>query len=165
MRTHKQWADRARRDGPSGEALAESVGAQTARQTLYPRHYGADLTRGGWPNALHTSTPSLTVSPRNDKSPAMLGNDVVLRVSGLWASRLLSAVLGIGFAARKPRRQRQNTGTVSDWGESFGLVYGLRREISRLRRGIERLQEEQRDLLRIVARVNELLERETRRIR
>jgi hypothetical protein len=132
MRTHKQWADRARRDGP--------------------------------PNALHTSTPSLTVSARNDKSPAMRGNDVVLRVSGLWA---LSAVLGIGFAARKPRgwRQPQNTGTVSDWGESFGLVYGLRREISQLRREIERLQEEQRDLLRIVARVNELLEREILRIR
>jgi hypothetical protein len=103
MRTHKQWADRAGRDRPSGEALAE----------------------------------------------------------------LVSAVLGIGFAARKPREwwQRQNTGTVSDWGESFGLVYGLRREISRLRREIERLQEEQRDLLRILTRVNELLARETRRIR
>ena len=80
---------------------------------------------------------------------------------------LLGTVLGFGLAVRKRRgrRQPQNNGTVSEWGESLGLVYGLRLEISRLRQEIERLQEEQRDLLRILTRVGELLERETGRIR
>ena len=96
----------------------------------------------------------------------MLENEVV-RWPGLSAAGILGAVLGVGFAVRNRQGWRQplNTGTMSDWGERLGRVYRLRLEISRLRREIERLQEDRRDLLRVLARIGELLEREARRPR
>lgn len=143
-------------DGPSVEALAEVVGLRPlARRRIRALWFGPHPGAGDGLGA------------KRQISDLMQGNDVVLAVSGRWAAGLLGTVLGFGLAVRKRRgrRQPQNNGTVSDWGESLGLVYGLRLETSRLRQEIERLQEEQRDLLRILTRVGELLERETRRIR
>jgi hypothetical protein len=155
-------------DGPSVEALAEVVGLRPlARRRIRALWFGPHPGAGGQMFFTSSASRADGLGAKRQISDLMQGNDVVLAVSGRWAAGLFGTVLGFGLAVRKRRgwRQPQNNGTVSDWGESLGLVYGLRLEISRLRQEIERLQEEQRDLLRILTRVGELLERETRRIR
>jgi hypothetical protein len=89
----------------------------------------------------------------------------VIWVWGLAGGLLLGTVLGVVLARRQYRRREQRDlgGSVTDWGQSRALVYALRREITRLGQANERLQVDRTELLAILTRVADFLEREVRR--
>jgi len=88
-----------------------------------------------------------------------------LWLSGLSVVVLLAGVLGVKFALRnrQGRRHLNMAASVTDLSEGFVMVHALRVEITRLREEHERLLEDRRDLLKVLSRVGEILEREARR--
>jgi hypothetical protein len=90
---------------------------------------------------------------------------MVLWLSGLSVAMLLAGLLGVKFIVgnRQGRRLPNMAGSLTDLSEGFALVHALRVEITRLREEHERLLEERADLLRVLSRVGEILEREAAR--
>ena len=85
---------------------------------------------------------------------------------GLTVGLLLGTLLGFLLARWSYRRheQRGQAGSVTDLGESFALVNELRREITRLRQALARLQADRAASRAALARVADSLEREARRL-
>jgi transposase-like protein len=90
----------------------------------------------------------------------------VIWLWGLPVGLLLGTSLGLVLAKwpYRWREQRGQAGSVTDLGESFALVNELRREITRLRQAIARLQADRAASCAALARVADSLEREARRL-
>ena len=78
---------------------------------------------------------------------------------GLGLGLLVVVIWGV-FAARHRRRPepRAKGASVTEWGQNLALVYELRREIKRLGEENQRLSEERGELVKMLARVVELLQ-------
>lgn len=97
----------------------------------------------------------------------MLPGNPVIWLLALSTALLVVGVLGIVFATRHDRQREQLAGVSSatQWGPGLALVPELRAEINRLRQETDRLRQEtdrlrgERDeMLRVMARLAELLE-------
>jgi len=90
----------------------------------------------------------------------------VIWLWGLPVGLLLGTSLGLVLAKWPYRRreQRGQAGSVTDLGESFALVDGLRREITRLRQALARLEADRAASRAALGRVADSLEREARRL-
>jgi hypothetical protein len=90
----------------------------------------------------------------------------VICLWGLTVGLFLDTILGL-VLARWPyrwREQRGQAGSGTHLGESFALVNELRREITRLRQAMARLQADRAESRAALARVVDSLEREARRL-
>lgn len=84
-------------------------------------------------------------------------------LSGLSVAILLTRLLGVKFVGRN-RRPPSTAGSLSDLGEGFALVHTLRVEITRLREDNERLLADREEILKVLSRVSDTLEREAVRL-
>jgi hypothetical protein len=73
----------------------------------------------------------------------------------LWAGLLVVVILGVVFAMRREQKRGRQTGSLTE----LALVHELRAQVKRLRGDTQRLRRERDELLGVLSKLADLLER------
>ncbi len=81
--------------------------------------------------------------------------DPAIWLSVLWAVLLAIVILGVLFAMRREQRRRRQAGSLTE----LAFIHELRAQIKRLTEDTRRLRRERDELLGVLTKVGDLLER------